>query len=252
MNFRVVIPARFGSLRLPGKPLLDVAGRALILRTADRARASGAAEVVVATDDERIANVCKDDNLDVVMTAVTHESGSDRIAEVARLKGWSADAIVVNVQGDEPCIPPAIIRQVASLLVTGEAEIATLATPVADVGELNDPNVVKVVVNSSGHALYFSRAPIPWDRDGANTLACVPLRHLGIYAYRVNRLERFAGSPVCALETRERLEQLRALWNGWSIRVATAVQVPGPGVDTPADLAAACDYFQSRTGAGEV
>jgi len=242
--FRVVIPARHASTRLPGKPLLLLAGEPMILHVHRLALRSGAAEVVVATDDERIRFACSAAGAAVEMTAQRHASGTDRIAEVAQRRGWADDDIVVNVQGDEPLLPPALIGQAAVLLAASPAaSIATLATPITGEYEYLDPNVVKVVARDDGIALYFSRAPVPWDRDG---FASRPpgagrhrgaRRHLGIYAYRVAALLRLAAAPPATLEQRERLEQLRALAMGFSIVVADAVEAPGPGVDSPEDLA---------------
>jgi 3-deoxy-manno-octulosonate cytidylyltransferase (CMP-KDO synthetase) len=242
--FRVVIPARHASTRLPGKPLLLLAGVPMILHVHRLALRSGAAEVIVATDDVRIQSACSAAGAAVEMTAESHASGTDRIAEVASRRGWADDDIVVNVQGDEPLLPPALIGQAAALLAASPAaSIATLATPIASESDYLDPNVVKVVAREDGIALYFSRAPVPWDRDG---FASRPpgaerhrgaRRHLGIYAYRVTALRRLAAAPPAALEQRERLEQLRALAMGLSIAVADAVEVPGPGVDTLEDVA---------------
>ena len=242
MSFRIVIPARFASTRLPGKPLRTIAGRPLIEHVHARATEAGASEVIVATDDERIAAACRGFGGVVAMTSPDHASGTDRLAEVASARGWPDDAIVVNVQGDEPLIPPAIIRQVAALLASAMApSVATLATPVRALAELLDPNVVKVVADRAGHALYFSRAPIPWQRDAAagGTDAqriAGARRHLGLYAYRVAALRRLAALAPTALELTERLEQLRALEHGLVIAIADAVEVPGPGVDTESDL----------------
>ena len=242
--FRVVIPARHDSTRLSGKPLALLAGEPMILHVHRIALRSGAAEVIVATDDERIRAACAAAGALVEMTSTAHASGTDRIAEVAARRGWSGEEIVVNVQGDEPLLPHALIAQAAGLLATNPAAaIATLATPIASDAEYLDPNVVKVVARADGMALYFSRAPIPWDRDGA---ASVPAsrerhqgarRHIGLYAYRVSALRALSAAPATALELRERLEQLRALSIGLSIAVADAAEAPGPGVDTPEDLA---------------
>jgi 3-deoxy-manno-octulosonate cytidylyltransferase (CMP-KDO synthetase) len=244
--FRIVIPARHASTRLPGKPLLPVAGEAMILHVQRLALQSGAAEVVVATDDARIRDVCEAAGGAVEMTAAHHDSGTDRVAEVARRRGWAGDDIVVNVQGDEPLLPPALVGQVAALLAaTPAAAIATLATPILGEAEYLDSNVVKVVARPDGTALYFSRAPIPWDRDGA---AQTPApagrhhgsrRHLGLYAYRVAALLSLASTAPAELERRERLEQLRALAMGLVIVVADAQELPGPGIDTAEDLARA-------------
>ena len=242
--FRVVIPARHASTRLPGKPLLPLAGEPMILHVHRLALRAGAAEVIVATDDERIRAACRAAGAEVEMTSAHHASGTDRIAEVAARRGWADGDIVVNLQGDEPMLPPALVAQSANLLAaTPAASIATLATPIAGESEYLDPNVVKVVARPDGIALYFSRAPVPWDRDG---FAVTPpaadrhrgaRRHLGIYAYRTAALRRLASAPPADLERRERLEQLRALAMGLAIVVADAVELPGPGVDTPEDLA---------------
>jgi 3-deoxy-manno-octulosonate cytidylyltransferase (CMP-KDO synthetase) len=242
--FRVVIPARHASTRLPGKPLALVAGIPMILHVHRLAVRSGAQEVIVATDDDRIRAVCAAAGADVEMTAREHTSGTDRIAELAARHGWPEDAIVVNVQGDEPMLPPVLISQAAGLLAANPAAaIATLATPIATVDEYLDPNVVKVVTRDDGQALYFSRAPIPWDRDGSESVPASAARHrgarrhLGIYAYRVAALATLAGASATSLERLERLEQLRALQMGLVIVVADAIEAPGPGVDTPEDLA---------------
>jgi 3-deoxy-manno-octulosonate cytidylyltransferase (CMP-KDO synthetase) len=242
--FRVVIPARHASTRLPGKPLALVAGTPMILHVHRLAIRSGAQEVIVATDDDRIRAVCAAAGADVEMTARDHASGTDRIAELAARRGWAEDAIIVNVQGDEPMLPPALIGQAAGLLAANPAAaIATLATPVATVDEYLDPNIVKVVTRDDGQALYFSRAPIPWDRDGSEAVPANAARHrgarrhLGIYAYRVAALSALAAAPATSLERLERLEQLRALQMGLVIVVADAIEAPGPGVDTPEDLA---------------
>ena len=243
MSFHVVIPARFASTRLPGKPLLDIGGKSMIRRVADACERSLAFDIFVATDHPEIANQFSDaDKTVAVMTRENHASGTDRVAEVAHLKGWGGDEIVVNVQGDEPGIPPAVIDQVAQLLHDDSAaDIATLCTPIGSLEEFLDPNVVKVTTAADGKALYFSRAPIPWNRESATALSTQrefpqANRHLGIYAYRVASLFRLTALAVSALEQIEKLEQLRALQAGMRILVASAVAVPGPGVDTPADL----------------
>jgi 3-deoxy-manno-octulosonate cytidylyltransferase (CMP-KDO synthetase) len=242
--FRVVIPVRHGSTRLPGKPLRLLAGTPMVLHVYRRAEQAGAAEVIVATDDERIRSACAAAGAAVEMTAAQHVSGTDRIAEVAARRGWAGSDIVVNVQGDEPLLPPALVGQVARLLAnTPAASIATLATPISSEAEYLDPNVVKVVARPDGLALYFSRAPIPWDRDGPGSPAAREprhhgaRRHLGLYAYRVPALRQLAAAPPAALELRERLEQLRALSLGLGIVVGDALEPPGPGVDTAEDLA---------------
>lgn len=241
--FKVVIPARYASTRLPGKPLRAIAGKPMVQWVHERASASGAEEIWVATDDARIEAACREFGARVMLTDVKHSSGTDRIAEVARRNGWADASIVVNVQGDEPLLPPALIRQVAQLLEAHPlAGIATLATPVGSLEDLMDPNVVKVACAANGRALYFSRAPIPWTRDGAPAgLASQSrfdgaLRHLGLYAYRVGALKQLAAWPPSPLEQNERLEQLRALENGIAIAVAQAIETPGPGVDSEADL----------------
>ncbi len=242
-EFNVVIPARFASTRLPGKPLLDVAGAPMLVRTVEQVKKSGATEIVVATDDERIAQACVTADVDVMMTASEHQSGTDRMHEVVASRGWGDDEVVINVQGDEPFIPPDSIVQVAELLVAGCASIATLATPLDSSLALHDQNVVKVVRAGNGTALYFSRAAVPWQREGTENTRVEPLRHIGIYGYRVAALRKFAEAGVCELELHERLEQLRALWHGWPIAVGVARKVPGPGVDTPEDLANARRHY---------
>jgi 3-deoxy-manno-octulosonate cytidylyltransferase (CMP-KDO synthetase) len=241
--FRVVIPARYASTRLPGKALVAIAGKPMLQWVYERARASRAHEVLIATDDLLIVSAAHSFNAETVMTAATHTSGTDRIAEVARLRQWADSDIVVNVQGDEPLIPPALIDQVASLLESNPtAQIATLATPVATLSEFMDPNAVKVVSDAEGRALYFSRAPIPWDREGASaglasqTRFSAARRHVGIYGYRVASLLRLAELQPTRLEQLERLEQLRALENGFEIRVADSIEQPGPDVNTASDL----------------
>jgi 3-deoxy-manno-octulosonate cytidylyltransferase (CMP-KDO synthetase) len=237
MNFRVVIPARYDSSRLPGKALLPLAGKPMLQWVHERARSSQAVEVIVATDDERIASAARGFGAEVALTARTHLSGTDRIAEVAASRGWADEDIIVNVQGDEPLIPPVIIDQVAQLLHGfARADIATLAARIEQLNDFNDPNVVKVACDASGRALYFSRAPIPWNRDAPATLTHASLRHIGIYAYRVGALRRLAKLPVSRLEQIEKLEQLRALENGMEIRLELARERPLADVNTAADL----------------
>jgi 3-deoxy-manno-octulosonate cytidylyltransferase (CMP-KDO synthetase) len=222
---------------------MSIGGKPMVQWVYERARASGAEDVLIATDDSLILSAGHSFGSEVVMTSATHTSGTDRIAEVARKHAWSEDQIVVNVQGDEPLIPPALIKQVAQLLETHpRADIATLATPIESLEEFLNPNVVKVVTDAQGRALYFSRAPIPWSREGApaglasqRTFAG-SRRHVGIYAYRVGALLKVAALAPTALETTERLEQLRALENGLEIRVADATERPGPDVNTAEDF----------------
>jgi 3-deoxy-manno-octulosonate cytidylyltransferase (CMP-KDO synthetase) len=234
--FRVVIPARYGATRFPGKVLIEIGGRTVLEWVYRRARASGAREVIVATDDSRVASAARAWAADVAMTAATHASGTDRIAQVARERGWLPDDIVVNVQGDEPLMPPTLIGQVAQLLAEdSESHIATLSAPLAT-ERPDDPNVVKVVCDAKGRALYFSRAPIPWDRDGGRGSAREARRHLGIYAYRVRTLQAVTELPPSPLEVLEKLEQLRALEGGLIIRVGLAITPPGPDVNTREDL----------------
>ena len=247
MAFHVVIPARHASTRLPGKPLLDIGGLPMIQRVVARACASSADEVLVATDDARIAAVVADTRHPgrtiAVLTDPALPSGTDRVAAVAAERGWPDGTIVVNVQGDEPFLPPALIDQVAGLLERDPAAaIATLASPVASLADFLDPNVVKVAVAGDGTARYFSRAPIPWTRDGADGGLAGPRefgdprRHVGMYAYRVGALRRITALPPSRYERREKLEQLRALEAGLRIVVAECSEPPGAGVDTPADL----------------
>lgn len=237
MSFRVVIPARYDSSRLPGKALLPLAGKPMLQWVHERASSSQAGEVLIATDDERIATAARDFGAEVVMTSRSHVSGTDRIAEVAVQRLWKDTDIVVNVQGDEPLIPPPVIDQVAALLAKhARADMATLAARIDAVTDLNDPNCVKVVCDSEGRALYFSRAPIPWNRDAVQTLTPATLRHIGIYAYRVGALKRLASLPPGRLEQIEKLEQLRALENSMEIRAALAVERPLADVNTAADL----------------
>ena len=253
MRFMVVIPARYAAQRLPGKPLADLHGRPLILHVCDRAASSGAAQVIVATDDERVRAACAAAGIEVQMTAAQHASGTDRIAEVAERRGWREDEVIVNLQGDEPLMPPADIEQAAALLYgRADAQLSTLCTPIHDLAEFLNPNVVKVIADQSGKALYFSRAPIPWNRDGAPSgLASQhqhqgALRHIGIYGYRVGALKRLAAAPPCELEQLEKLEQLRALWLEMTIAVDVAREMPGPSVDTPEDLKRVADLMQGR------
>ncbi len=237
-EFHVVIPARHASSRFPGKPLAMLAGRPMLEHVFRNALASSAAGVIVATDDERIASAAHGFGAEVAMTRESHASGTDRIAEVAAVRGWGADVIVVNLQGDAPLTPPSSIRQVAALLADHPAAaMATLCVPVASAADFASPHVVKVVMDQGGRALYFSRAPIPSAGHGNGGLPQA-WRHLGIYAYRVGDLLRLSRAESCYLENVEKLEQLRALWLGMEIRVAVAREPHGPDVDTPADVAA--------------
>ena len=241
-GFVVAIPARYASTRLPGKPLRAIGGVPMVLRVAQQALTAGAREVWVATDDARIEQALAGSGVKVAMTAADHASGSDRLADCARIAGWGGDTVVVNLQGDEPFAPPAGIRAVAAALLASGAEMATLATPVHDARELFDPNVVKLVRRADGDALYFSRAPLPWPRDAfATARDTLPpgghwLRHIGIYAYRAGFLQHFAALPPGTLEQVESLEQLRALEAGFRIRVAMTPEAFPPGVDTAEDL----------------
>jgi 3-deoxy-manno-octulosonate cytidylyltransferase (CMP-KDO synthetase) len=243
MSFKVVIPARHASSRLPGKPLADIAGKPMVVRVAERAVQSGAMEVIVATDHEDVCAAVKRHGFAAVMTRVDHASGTDRISEVADRLGWGDDTIVVNVQGDEPLIAPSLIDQLAAELARdADAAVATACHPISSIEEFFNPNVVKVVCDVRGHALYFSRAPIPWPRDAfaADRMslpdALPARRHIGIYAYRCSFLRRYGALSPSPLEGVEALEQLRVLWHGFRIRVAMAAHAPESGVDTPEDL----------------
>ena len=243
-DFKVVLPARYASSRLPGKPVLDIAGRPMIQHVYERACESGAAEVVIATDDERVALCAKDFDAEVCMTSTAHHSGTDRIAEVVKKLGWADDAIVVNLQGDEPCMPAQLVNQVATDMASHtHANITTLSSKITDRKTLFDPHAVKVVTDTEGYALYFSRAPIPYHRDeflsgqGDVLPQGVPFsRHIGLYAYRAAFLEQFVSWPPAPLEQAESLEQLRVLWHGGVIHVTEAAVEPGHGVDTEEDL----------------
>ena len=249
MGFTVLIPARLASTRLPDKPLADIAGLPMVVRVAQRAEQSEAAQVVVATDSARIADACSQHGVRAVLTRADHPSGSDRLAEACELLGLEQDDAVVNVQGDEPLIDPALIDAVARLLEQRrEASMSTAAHPITSVDEFRNPNVVKVVLQSDGLALYFSRAPIPWWRDGfaAGITALpqpAPLRHIGIYGYRAGFLRAFPRMPQAPVESCEALEQLRALWHGHRIAVHVTPDDPGAGVDTPEDLERVRGFF---------
>jgi 3-deoxy-manno-octulosonate cytidylyltransferase (CMP-KDO synthetase) len=242
MTFTVIIPARLASTRLPDKPLADIGGKPMVVRVAERARASGALQVIVATDHETIAQACRQHGVQVCMTRSDHVCGTDRIAEVARTLGLAADDVVVNVQGDEPLIDPALIAATAAQIGAG-ISMATAAHVIESVDDLFNPNVVKLVLDRAGRAMYFSRAAIPWHRDGfaasrnAIPSGLQPLRHIGIYAYTHAFLQMVPTLAVSPLEEIEALEQLRVLWHGYSIAVHLCASVPAAGVDTAEDLA---------------
>lgn len=244
LEFKAVVPARYASTRLPGKPLLDIEGTPMVIRVARQARASGAAAVVIATDHEGIAKTARDHAIDVEMTSPDHPSGTDRIAEVARKRGWTGSDIVVNVQGDEPLIEPALISGLAATLAAAhDAAIATLCCPVKDRDDFTNPNVVKVVLDKRGNALYFSRASIPYPRDAMSSPplslpADLPAyRHIGMYAFRCSFLQAYSALEPAPIERHESLEQLRALWHGYRIAVTICPDSPVAGVDTQDDLA---------------
>ena len=232
MTFHVIIPARYASTRFPGKPLADIAGKPMVVRVCERAAASGAAGVHVATDDERIATAVRAHGYQALMTRTDHASGTDRLAEAAEMLRLGQSDVVVNVQGDEPLVPPALVARVAGSL--GEASVSTACHAIHDAASLANPNVVKVVLDAKGHALYFSRAQIPYPREPGGRW----YRHAGIYGYRAGFLKQYAGLAVCPLEKTEALEQLRVLWNGYRIAVAVSETEIPPGVDTPQDLEA--------------
>lgn len=242
MGFYVIIPARYASTRLPGKPLLEIDGRPMIQHVWQRASESGAERIIIATDDERIATVATAFGAEVCMTRSDHSSGSERLAEVCTQLALPTEQVVVNLQGDEPMLPVVLLRQVADALLRGDAGMASLYAPIENGQELFDPNVVKVVLNAQGQALYFSRAPLPWARDAfANDQRSLPAqggfyRHLGVYAYRAGFLRQYVAWPSCELERMESLEQLRVLWYGHPIQMVQAMVSPGPGVDTAEDL----------------
>ncbi|MBN8770655.1 MAG: 3-deoxy-manno-octulosonate cytidylyltransferase [Thiobacillus sp.] len=251
MHFRVVIPARYASSRLPGKPLADIGGRPMVLHVLDRALQAGAESVVVATDDVRVRQAVEAAGHQALMTSPDHQSGTERLVEVAETLGWPDGTLVVNVQGDEPLIDPALIREAARQLVLhDDAVMATLAHPIHDHADFVNPNVVKVVADEAGYALYFSRAPIPWPRDAFATQQPMPhefgaLRHIGLYAYRVGFLRTYASLASSPLERYEMLEQLRVLWHGHRISLGVTPIAPAPGVDTPEDLARVRALFQA-------
>lgn len=240
MSFVVIIPARYASTRLPGKPLVDINGKPMVVHVLERARESGAERIIVATDHEDVARAVEAVGGEVCMTRADHQSGTERLAEVVEKCGLADDTIIVNIQGDEPMIPPAIVRQVADNLAQRDVGMATLAVPIHSAEEAFNPNAVKVVTDAQGYALYFSRATIPWDRDrfaqSRDAIGDTFLRHIGIYGYRAGFIRRYVTWQPSQLEQIEMLEQLRVLWYGEKIHVAVAQTVPGTGVDTPDDL----------------
>lgn len=258
--FIAVVPARLASTRLPDKPLAEIAGKPMVVRVAERARLSGAQQVLVATDSPRVLSVAREHGFEALLTRADHPTGTDRLAEVATHFGWSDDTIVVNVQGDEPLIDPALVRNVAAHLAAFPAcAIATAAHPIHEAADVFNPNVVKVVLDANSLALYFSRAPIPWSRDtwqkewpsvaALGVLKAAPAnvyRHIGLYAYRAKFLRAFPGLAQAPIEEAEALEQLRALWHGERIAVLVTNDAPPPGVDTPADLARVRAWFASQ------
>ena len=252
MNFKVIVPARYASTRLPAKPLLDLGGKPMVARTAERAVLSGAEEVWVATDHLEVQAAAERHGLSVMLTRTDHPTGTDRLSEVVERRGWSDDTIVVNVQGDEPLIDPETISLMARKLAESGADIATVGHPISNSADFFNPNIVKLVCKADGDALYFSRAPIPYARDhfareaGKETLpAGIPAyRHIGLYAYRVSFLKAYARLTPSPLEGFEALEQLRALWHGFRISVVISHRLPMPGVDTPEDAAKMRECFK--------
>ncbi|MDX5626571.1 MULTISPECIES: 3-deoxy-manno-octulosonate cytidylyltransferase [unclassified Brenneria] len=250
MNFNVIIPARFASSRLPGKPLADINGKPMIVHVMERAQESGAQRVIVATDHPDVQAVVSQAGGEVCLTRTDHHSGTERLAEVIERYGFPDDEIIVNVQGDEPLIPPVIVRQVAENLAACRAGMATLAVPIESSEEAFNPNAVKVVTDAQGYALYFSRATIPWERErfarSKDTIGDHFLRHIGIYAYRAGFVRRYVSWAPSQLEQIELLEQLRVLWYGEKIHVAVAKAIPSVGVDTPEDLARVREVIARR------
>ena len=242
-NFKIVVPARYASTRLPAKPLLDLGGKPMVVRVAERAALSGADEVWVATDHPDVLATVEQHGLQAMLTREDHPSGTDRLAEVVESRGWSDETIVVNVQGDEPLIDPELISLVAERLSSTDADIVTVAHPINDAADFFNPNIVKVVCKANGEAMYFSRAPIPYARDHFAqdaTRKTLPagmsaFRHIGLYAYRARFLRVYSRLPPSPLESIEALEQLRAMWNGFRIGVVISEHLPVPGVDTPED-----------------
>lgn len=249
MSFKIVIPARYASSRLPGKPLVDIAGKPMIQHVHDRACESDADKVIIATDNPQIADVARGFGADVCLTSDQHRSGTDRLAEVAAKYQFADDDIVINVQGDEPCLPALLINQVATdLAAFPQADMASLFSRIEQEKQVFDPNVVKVVMDAEGYALYFSRAPIPWMRDHFNTESSLPpdlphYRHIGLYGYRAGFLKHYSEMTPCLLETEESLEQLRALFHGKKIHMSEALVSAGHGVDTEADLVEVREIF---------
>jgi len=248
VSFIAIIPARLASTRLPNKPLADLGGKPMVVRVAERAQLAGAARVIVATDHEDIRAACVQHGVEVCMTRADHPSGTDRIAEVARALNLPADAVVVNLQGDEPLIDPELLQAAASR-ISAEVPMSTCAHPLHDAADAFNPNVVKVVLDKTGRALYFSRATIPWHRDAfaqskdALPAGYVPLRHIGLYAYRNDFLQAYPALEVSPLEAIEALEQLRVLWHGYPIAVHVTDSAPAAGVDTPEDLARVRQFY---------
>ena len=253
-GFKVVIPARYASTRLPAKPLLDLGGKPMVARVAERAAQSGAEEIWVATDHPDVEAAARAHGLSVLLTRTDHPTGTDRLAEVVERLGWDDDTIVVNVQGDEPLIDPALVAETAAQLAASGADIATVAHPIANAADFFNPSIVKVVCKRDGDALYFSRAPIPYARDhfaraqGKESLPVgIPaFRHIGLYAYRAHFLRAYARLAPAPLETFEALEQLRALWHGYRISVLISNHLPMPGVDTPEDAALMRQHFAGK------
>lgn len=247
MSFIVIIPARFASSRLPGKPLADINGKPMVIHVMERAMESGADRVIVATDHPDVFKAVEAAGGEACMTRADHQSGTERLAEVIEKYGFTDDDIIVNVQGDEPLVPPVIIRQVADNLASCEAGMATLAVPIETAEEAFNPNAVKVVMDINGYALYFSRATIPWERErfakSKDSVGNTFLRHIGIYAYRAGFVRRYVSWAPSQLENIELLEQLRVLWYGEKIHVAVAKAIPSVGVDTPEDLQRVREFF---------
>lgn len=251
--FKVVIPARYASTRLPGKPLLDIGGKPMVVRVAERAKLSGAEEIWIATDHSGVAQAVEAHGFNACMTREDHASGTDRIAEVAASRDWPDDAIIVNVQGDEPLIEPQLVQEVVRRLTDySQAAMSTACHPIENAADMFNPNVVKVVLDAQDYALYFSRAPIPYAREhfrhgGMSLPEGIPAyRHIGIYAYRAGFLKTFTSLAPAPIETAEALEQLRALWRGYRISVAVTGEAPAAGIDTPEDLEKVRRIFDSR------